>query len=365
MKRIPWYVWTSVASVTCILIGVYWDISWHMSIGRDSFWTPAHLAIQAGGIISGVAGTYLILSTTLRKGIGIGVWGFRGPLGAFLGVWGSATMLASAPFDNWWHTAYGLDVKILSPPHIVLTTGILGVAVGSLLVIVATLNVSTGITRARLQTLMLLVGGEILVLTMTGILELTFRSNLHRAESYRAMSIVAPIALLALGRGSDNRWGATAVAGAYTVFMVIALWVFPLIPAEPKLGPVYQHITHLIPLEFPPLVIVPAVLLDLVRRRLAHWRLYAQAPLLGAVFLVALVAVQWPFAEFLNSDASRTWVFGTHYFAYFIQPDWSGPRNEFMTDPALVSGFAQALVAAVLASWLGLVLGDVMRKVRR
>ena len=55
MNRIPWYVWTSLASVSCILVGVYWDISWHMSIGRDTFWTPAHLAIQAGGIISAVS----------------------------------------------------------------------------------------------------------------------------------------------------------------------------------------------------------------------------------------------------------------------------------------------------------------------
>ena len=42
----PWYVWTSLAAVTCIVGGVYWDISLHMSIGRDSFWTPAQLEIQ-------------------------------------------------------------------------------------------------------------------------------------------------------------------------------------------------------------------------------------------------------------------------------------------------------------------------------
>ena len=29
-------------------------------------------------------------------------------------------MLTSAPFDNWWHDAYGLDVKIISPPHMFL-----------------------------------------------------------------------------------------------------------------------------------------------------------------------------------------------------------------------------------------------------
>ena len=58
-----------------------------------------------------------IFGTTFRKtsalrDVSAGVWGFRGPLGAFLGAWGAATMVVSAPFDNWWHNAYGLDVKI-------------------------------------------------------------------------------------------------------------------------------------------------------------------------------------------------------------------------------------------------------------
>jgi hypothetical protein len=53
-------------------------------------------------------------------------------LGAFIAGWGDIAMLASAPFDNWWHNAYGLDVKIVSPPHMVLFTGIFAVIVGDL-----------------------------------------------------------------------------------------------------------------------------------------------------------------------------------------------------------------------------------------
>ena len=111
-----------------------------MSIGRDSFWTPAHLAIQLGGIIAGRRRRGARLRDDVRRAaplrdVSIGVWGFRGPLGAFLGAWGAATMVVSAPFDNWWHNAYGLDVKILSPPHAVLTLGILGVAVGGVLLV--------------------------------------------------------------------------------------------------------------------------------------------------------------------------------------------------------------------------------------
>jgi len=100
-----------------------------MSIGRDTFWTPAHLAIQLGGILVALTGVYLIFSTTFgsnatARAASIQVWGFRGALGAFLACWGGVVMVTSAPFDNWWHNAYGLDVKIVSPPHTLLILGI-------------------------------------------------------------------------------------------------------------------------------------------------------------------------------------------------------------------------------------------------
>lgn len=31
-------------------------------------------------------------------------------------------MITSAPFDKWWHNAYGLDTKVVSPPHVPLAT---------------------------------------------------------------------------------------------------------------------------------------------------------------------------------------------------------------------------------------------------
>src|SRR5882724_3691983 len=40
---VPWYVWCAAIAVTSTTVGLYWDISWHTSIGRDTFWTPASL----------------------------------------------------------------------------------------------------------------------------------------------------------------------------------------------------------------------------------------------------------------------------------------------------------------------------------
>ena len=46
VSSIPWHIWVLFAAVVSVVVGGYWDISWHMSIGRDTFWTPAHIAIQ-------------------------------------------------------------------------------------------------------------------------------------------------------------------------------------------------------------------------------------------------------------------------------------------------------------------------------
>ena len=51
---------------TSIVFGILWDISWHRTIGRDTFWTPAHLAIQLGGLLGGFISGWLVLNTTFR-----------------------------------------------------------------------------------------------------------------------------------------------------------------------------------------------------------------------------------------------------------------------------------------------------------
>ena len=56
--------------------------------------------------------TYLIFHTTFSTDQvahehSVKIWGFRGPLGAFVAAWGGFCMLTSAPFDNWWPNSFG------------------------------------------------------------------------------------------------------------------------------------------------------------------------------------------------------------------------------------------------------------------
>src|SRR4030095_1323884 len=106
----------------------------------------------------------------------------------------------------------------------------------------------------------------------------------------------------------------------YTLFALAFLWIMPLFPAEPKLGPVYQQVTHFIPWEFPLLIIVPAFVTDLILQRTTAWRPLLRAVAIGTAFLAVFIAVQWPFANFMMTPAARNWIFGSGYLD-FLTPD--------------------------------------------
>lgn len=363
-KTIPWTIWACAAAVTSVAIGGHWDIAWHRAIGRDEFWTPPHIAIYSCGVLAGVACAWLILRTSFFGGDRAGtvsIWGLRAPLGAFIIAWGGTMMLTSAPFDDWWHSAYGLDTKILSPPHMLLVAGILSVKAGTLLLIMGAMNRSA--SRA-LNWLFLYVGAMMLVTLSVSVMELSNRVQQHSAMFYRATAIVAPAALVALGTASRMRWGGSIAAGIYTLFMMALIWILPLVPAEPKLGPVYYPVTHLVPPYFPVLLIAPALAMDWWRQRYG-----AKAWALGALFLAVLLLVEWPFASFLNSEYARNWFFGSHYFGYYQRPDSLQRLHKFAVVEKTPAEFAwrmaQALLAAVAASWLGLRWGRWMGSVAR
>jgi len=63
-ESLPWTVLAQAVGATSIVVGVIWDISWHSTIGRDTFWTPAHMAIYLGGVVGGLVSGWTVLRTT-------------------------------------------------------------------------------------------------------------------------------------------------------------------------------------------------------------------------------------------------------------------------------------------------------------
>ncbi len=93
-----------------------WDVWWHGAVGRDSFWEPPHVLLQAG-VLAALASA---------------VWGsirFRDHRWKLVAL---ATLAVpfSAPFDELWHRAFGVEnltspLVIWSPPHLLLVGGLI------------------------------------------------------------------------------------------------------------------------------------------------------------------------------------------------------------------------------------------------
>jgi hypothetical protein len=210
----PRYLGSLLLGSTSIVVGLLWDISWHMSIGRDTFWTPAHMAIYLGGVLAGLSGGWLALRTTFRgtpeeRSVAVRFWGFRAPLGAWVAIWGALAMITSAPFDNWWHNAYGLDVKIISPPHAVLALGMIGIQTGTMLLALAWQNRAPALesreNRARpLELAFVYSAGVILLMVITFLSEYVYPNDQHASPFYKVTGAVLPVLLVAVARASPR-----------------------------------------------------------------------------------------------------------------------------------------------------------------
>ena len=381
---VPWYVAGVTAAATAVYIGVIWDISWHMTIGRDTFWSPPHLMTYLAALLVAISCGYVALKTSVagtpdERAHSVAFWGFRAPLGAWVCTWGAFAMLTSAPFDNWWHNAYGLDVKIISPPHTLLSLGMFAIVIGALLMILAWQNRArdAGGERPprRLELLYVYVAGIALSMLAIYTTEYSFRGFQHGADFYRVSALAYPVVLVATARASTMRWAATWIALVYMASRIIPGWVLPLFGAEPKLGPIYGPIDHMVPMQFPLLLVAPALVIDLIMRRAGKdvtsaRRDWLLAPAFGLAFLATFLLVQWPFADFLHSRAARNWIFFSDEFAYMV-PAGSNARTYRYYNPQSLtsSAFWLAMIAALgyaaLSARAGLAWGRWMRRVRR
>jgi hypothetical protein len=376
-EHVPSSVYAVLFASACVLIGVLWDISWHQSIGRDSFFSPPHVAIYLGGVVAGVACGLLVLRITLRgtpaeRARSVTFWKvFRGPLGAWVCIWGAIAMITSAPFDDWWHAAYGLDTKILSPPHALLAAGIGAINVGALLMVLPLQNRSADAEqRRRFAWMVGFASGLLLLMLATVLSEYHYRIFMHGSRFYVVAAIAFPVVLAAATRAADLRWGATLTAGVYTATTLLMMWILPIFPAEAKLAPIYIQVTHMVPPSFPLLVIAPAVLMDLIMQRFGgDRRQWALAVALGGAFFVAFLVAQWPFASFLMSDYAQNPVFAADNFPYQVPKTTYYFRREFLPldadGNAMRIGLLTAFAASMVSARLGLAWGAWLSRVSR
>ena len=370
--RAPWPIQAVLFASASVIVGVIWDISWHRTIGRDTFWTPAHLAIYLGGVVAGLSCGWVALRTTFAGTIddrdaAVRFWGFRAPLGAWVCIWGAFAMLTSAPFDDWWHNAYGLDVKVLSPPHVLLAAGIGAIQTGAMLMALAWQNRNAR-RSPSLGYLFVIGAGLLLVLLLTLVIDYVQRWDMHRALFYQVTAGIAAFVLVSSARASTLRWPATLTALVYMALTEALVIILPRFSAQPLLGPIYVQIDHFMPPDFPLLLVAPALAIDVVMHRLrgtGRTNDWITAGIVAVVFVAAFLAAQWPFANFLMTPWARNWIFATHWQPYYVEPFFQ--QRWYTIEPAdnLIVGLPIAVALAFLSARSGLWWGNWMARVQR
>jgi hypothetical protein len=117
----------ATSSLLIALFGMYWDISLHIDVGRDSgpLANPAHYFILGGLFGIFTAGFFAMIlpegkpsETAVRLGPD-----WYAPLGGVLICACGAFSLIGFPLDDVWHRLFGQDVTLWGPTHLMLIGG--------------------------------------------------------------------------------------------------------------------------------------------------------------------------------------------------------------------------------------------------
>lgn len=111
-----------------------WDIIWHGIVNVESFFTPPHLVLYSGVGLTLIATIIAIVISIKHNG------GLNKQFSLFHKIPNPLKLIAlgciievfSGQFDSWWHTNFGFD-GLLSPPHLMLISGMLLSIIGALI----------------------------------------------------------------------------------------------------------------------------------------------------------------------------------------------------------------------------------------
>src|SRR4051794_21919641 len=261
----------ALVSLLVALLGMYWDISLHIDVGRDPgpLANPAHYLILAGlfGIFS--AGYFAICLPTERHGPAavhlVGDW--YAPVGGILIAACGAFALIGFPLDDLWHRMFGQDVTLWGPTHLMLIGGAAMTLIGQAVLLVEGMRVRSSRRPSRTEPALIvrlrrigLMGGLLIGLS-TFQAEFDFGVPQFRFVLEPALIAIAAATALVCARLWIGRGGAF---GALAFFLVVRGGISLIV------GGLFGETTPHLPLYLAEAALVElAALTALVRRPLA------------------------------------------------------------------------------------------------
>jgi hypothetical protein len=203
-------LWGALAAKVVGSWGLGWDIQWHMTIGRDSFWIAPHLMIY-GSVVVGLALGWGVLAYEWWHGIP-STRGFR------LAALGLVLVVLAAPIDDLWHRLFGLDVTLWSPPHLLALFGSAVSTLGCLVIAVEVYRLGSWAGRAALVLgAALLYGGVRVTLEPTWLFAYSYGGVLFHSFAMLA-ALILSLTLVTTTRVGVLRW-----APVFAVALSVAL----------------------------------------------------------------------------------------------------------------------------------------------
>jgi len=300
-------------------VGFYWDVAWHIDLGRDgTLFTPPHvliliglLGIAAAGVVSVVFATRDRVEHTWRAGM------LRVPPGAGALVVLGLGAAIGFPIDDLWHRTYGIDVTMWSPTHLIMIGAAALSPIGAWLLLGAA-GPSTGRPRVRRALVIRL---AVLALLAFAGLQLEFDDGVPQWQALYEPVLIAVAATLPLvaARIAIGRGAALTAA----LLFLVARTAMALV-----IGPGLGHTMPHFPLYVGIALCVEAAFAVAGRRGLV-----VAALLAGALSGTLGLASEWGFSH------------------VFSREPWQ---------PELLQGIWLATIAAVAASILGAGFGAVV-----
>ena len=314
----------ATASLLLALVGMYWDIALHIGEGRDAgpLTNPAHYLIMGGlfGIFAaGCLGVILATGRVSAAAVRISE-GWHAPLGALLMVACAGFALSGFPLDDVWHRAFGQDVTLWGPTHLMLVGGSMLSLVGLAVLLTEGARASEAPPRLEGLRRAAVCGGLLVALTSLAA-EFEFGVPQFRLLFHPLLVLFAASVGLVAARAWGGRGSALAAVAFYLVMRALTSLL-----VGPVLGETTPHF---------PLLIAEAVVVELVALRVARGRPIALGLWAGLGVGTVGLASEWAW--------SQVW----------MPLPWT---PSLLPEGALV-GLAAALAGGVLGALTGAALG--------
>lgn len=354
-----------LGGVLLALLGFAWDVQWHTDVGPDSFFTAPHLVLYGGIAISGLTCLAMVLLTTLyaRRGAASALDGttailggrFRGPAGYIIGGFGALFFLLYGLLDQWWHSLYGFDVTLVSPPHIGLIFSIMVSMTGCLIALAWHVRSAVGIVQKAVASAGCTLAAAVLVMFITPTLTDLFPWLLFGSVSWPSSVIAAlyPAMILLVVVIVRQPWAGTLFGLTFTLLNLLLTVLVPAITRDyaASIGLFLRDNSSgraVVPGLTPTYVLAAGIIVDLLLwlGRRQGWRVGLTVPLSGAAAALALRLLE------------------PNLPLYQVRP--SSPveiqqQVAAITAAVATSSLILAPILGVAAGWFGWLLGIVIR----